>query len=135
MHSFQMSDFNSLWVQRLICTYLAQNRGQSSGAGNSFCIPESFNTNISHQFFDYKITNILFRFHPHIFVNLIKRKAMTFDHDFCFLFSFSSSLFFLGRNRKGEENNQSRGQKSYFSARPVNFNRKRLVPSNHEYNV
>ena len=44
----------------------------------------------------------------------IEQKGMTFDHD---LFSFSSSLFILGGRRKGEENNQSRKQKSCLSAR------------------
>ena len=47
----------------------------------------------------------------------IEQKVMTFDHDFCYLFSFSSSLFILGGRRKGEENNQSRNQKSCHSAR------------------
>ena len=35
----------------------------------------------------------------------IEQKCMTFDHDFCYLFS-----------KKGENNNQSRGQKSCLSA-------------------
>ena len=35
---------------------------------------------------------------------LIKQKGMTFDHEFCYSFSFSSSLFFLGGKRKGEKN-------------------------------
>ena len=39
----------------------------------------------------------------------IEQKGMTFDHDFCYSFYFSSSLF-LGGKRKGEINNQSRGQ-------------------------
>ena len=47
---------------------------------------------------------------------LIKQKGMTFDHDFCYSFSFYSSLF-LGGKRKEEKNNRSRGQKSYLSAR------------------
>ena len=37
--------------------------------------------------------------------------------DFCYSFSFSSSLFFLGEKRKGEKNNQSRGLNSFLSAR------------------
>jgi hypothetical protein len=47
----------------------------------------------------------------------IEQKGMTFDHNFCYSFSFSSSLCFLGGKRKGEKNNQSRGQNSYLSAR------------------
>ena len=39
----------------------------------------------------------------------IEQKGMTLDHDFCYSFSFSSSLFFMGK-RNEEENNQSRGQ-------------------------
>ena len=41
---------------------------------------------------------------------------MTFDHDFCNSFTFSSSLFFLGGKIKGEKNNQSLGKKSCLSA-------------------
>ena len=46
----------------------------------------------------------------HLSFNLfdkIDQKGMNFDHDFCYSFSFSSSLFFLGGKRKGEKNNQS----------------------------
>ena len=39
---------------------------------------------------------------------------MTFDHNFCDLFSFSSSLFLEGE-RKEEKNNQSRCQKACLS--------------------
>ena len=46
---------------------------------------------------------------------MIEQKGMTFD--FCYSFSFSSSLFFLGGKRKGEKNIQSRGQKSCLSVR------------------
>ena len=46
----------------------------------------------------------------------IEQKGMTFDHDFWYSFSFSSSLFFLGGKIKGEKNDQSRGQKSCLSA-------------------
>jgi len=52
----------------------------------------------------------------------IEQKGMTFDQDFCYSFSFfSSSLFFLGGKRKGEENNKSLGQKSFLSARSILF--------------
>ena len=34
--------------------------------------------------------------------NMIELKGMTFDHSFCYSFSFSSSLFFIGGKRKGE---------------------------------
>ena len=46
---------------------------------------------------------------------MIEQKGMTFDHHFCDSFSFSSHLF-LGGKRKGEDNNQSRGQKSCLSS-------------------
>ena len=46
----------------------------------------------------------------------IEQKGMPFDHDFCYSFSFLSPSF-LGGKRKGEMNNQSRGQNSYLSAR------------------
>ena len=47
----------------------------------------------------------------------IEQKCMTFDHDFFFSFSLSSSLS-EGRER-WEKNNQSRGQKSCLSARSM----------------
>ena len=47
----------------------------------------------------------------------IKQKGITFDHDFCYSFSFFSSLFFSGGMRKEEKNNQSRGQNACLSAR------------------
>ena len=50
---------------------------------------------------------------------MIELKGMTFDHDIFYSFSFSSSLFLLGGKGKGEENNQSVGQKSCLSARSV----------------
>ena len=55
----------------------------------------------------------------HIFVLCLKieQKGMTFDNDFCYSFFFSCSPFFLVGKRKGEENNQSNGQKSCLSAR------------------
>ena len=46
---------------------------------------------------------------------MIEQKSMALDHDFCYPFSFSSSLFFLGGKRKGKKNNLS--QKSCLSAR------------------
>ena len=46
----------------------------------------------------------------------IEQKGMTFDHDFCYSFSFSSSLLFLGGKRKGGKNNQGRDQKACLSA-------------------
>ena len=48
----------------------------------------------------------------------IEQKGITFDHEFCYSFSFSSSLFFRGK-RKGENNNRSCGQKSCLSARSL----------------
>ena len=47
----------------------------------------------------------------------IEQKGLTFVHDFCYSFTFSSTLFFLGGKRNGEKNNQSRGQKACLSAR------------------
>ena len=47
----------------------------------------------------------------------IEQKGMNFDHDFCYSCSFSSYLFFLGGKRKGEKNNQSRGQNPSLSSR------------------
>ena len=41
--------------------------------------------------------------------------GMTFDHDFCYSFFFN---LYLGEKRKGEKNNQSRGQMSCLSVRP-----------------
>ena len=46
---------------------------------------------------------------------MINQKDMTFDDDFCYSFSFSSSLFFLRR----VENKQSCGQKSCLSAQSI----------------
>ena len=48
---------------------------------------------------------------------MIEQIDMTFAKYFWYLFSFSSSLLFLGGKRKGKKNNQSRGQKSCLSAR------------------
>ena len=56
----------------------------------------------------------------------IEQKGMTFYHDFYYSFSFSSSLF-LGGTRKGEENNQSRGQKSCLSAWSFSYVQPRTV--------
>ena len=47
---------------------------------------------------------------------MIEQKGMTFDHDFANPSPFLLPSF-LGRKRKGEKNNQSRGQKSCLSAR------------------
>ena len=55
----------------------------------------------------------------------IEQKGMTFDHDFCFSFSFSSSLFFR-REEKMEKNNQNRTQKPCLSARSA-FDNTELV--------
>ena len=44
---------------------------------------------------------------------------MTFDHDFCYFILLFYSLFFTGGKKKGEKNNQSRGQKAYLSARSL----------------
>ena len=33
-------------------------------------------------------------------IKLIEQKGMTFDHDFCYSFSFSSSPFFRGKNKR-----------------------------------
>ena len=52
----------------------------------------------------------------------IEQKGMSFDHNFCYFILHFSSLFFLGGKRKGEKNNQSRGQKSSLSARSENKN-------------
>ena len=44
-------------------------------------------------------------FYPQIDVSThfgIEQKGMTFDHDFCYLFSFSSSLFFYEGREKGK---------------------------------
>ena len=46
----------------------------------------------------------------------IEQKGITFDRDFWYSFSSSSSIYFLGK-RKGEKNNESRGQTSCISAR------------------
>ena len=46
----------------------------------------------------------------------IDQKGIVFFYDFANLFSFSSSLFLVGK-RKGEKNNQSRGKKQCPSAR------------------
>ena len=35
-----------------------------------------------------------------IIIFMIDQKGMTFDHDFCYSFSFSSSLFFYGGREK-----------------------------------
>ena len=53
-------------------------------------------------------------FHSAVLVKKIEQKGMTFDHEFCNLLSFSASLFFKGGERKGENNNQSRGQSHAF---------------------
>jgi hypothetical protein len=34
---------------------------------------------------------------------MIKQKGMTFDNDFCYSLSFSSSLFYLAGKKKGKE--------------------------------
>ena len=44
---------------------------------------------------------------------------MTFDHDFCYSFSFSSPASFFVREKKRGKENQSRGQKSCLSARSL----------------
>ena len=49
----------------------------------------------------------------------MEQKGMTFDHDFCYFIIFFFFPLFLGGKRKGENNNQSRGQKSCLSARSV----------------
>ena len=60
------------------------------------------------------------------FLNLrwIEQKGMTFDHDFCYSFSFS---LIVGGKRKGENNNKSRGQKSCLSARYLRRETNRFV--------
>ena len=55
-------------------------------------------------------------------VTLIEQKGMTFDHGFCYSFSFPSSLF-LGGKRKGERITKSRCHKSCLSARSSHFSR------------
>ena len=54
----------------------------------------------------------------------IEQKGMTFDHDFCYSFSYFLPSI-LGGKRKGEENNQSRGQNSCLSA--ISYWKKRRI--------
>ena len=73
----------------------------------------------SHNY-DYVMTTIKNYFSYFLNSNMflkIEQKGMTFDHDFFYSFSYSSSLFFLGGKRKGEENILSRGQKACLSNR------------------
>ena len=72
----------------------------------------------SHNY-DYVMTTIKNYFSYFLNSNMFlkfEQKGRTFDHDFCYSFSFSSSLF-LGGKRKVEENNLSQGQKACLSAR------------------
>ena len=54
---------------------------------------------------------------------LIEQKGMTFDYYFCFHSPFLLPSF-LGGKRKGEMNNQIRGQKSCLSTRSLELTRK-----------
>ena len=53
-----------------------------------------------------------------IAIFMIEQKGMTFDHNFCYSFYFLLPPFLVGK-RKGDKNNQSRGQKSCLSARSI----------------
>ena len=58
-------------------------------------------------------------FYVNIFLTRIEQKGMTFDHDFCYSFSFSSPPSFFVREKIRGKENQSRGQKSCLSARSL----------------
>ena len=78
-------------------------------------------------------SNLIFNL-TRIFKNLykrIKQKGMTFEYNFYYSFSFSSSLFFLGGKRKGEKNKQS--QKSCLSARSYKRLSKEIISNNYCY--
>ena len=49
----------------------------------------------------------------------IEQNGITFDYDFFYSFSFSSSFFLGGREEKRKKKNESRGQKSCLSARSM----------------
>ena len=55
--------------------------------------------------YDYVMTTIKNYFSYFLNSNMflkIEQKGMTFEHDFCYSFSFSSSLFFLEGREKGK---------------------------------